>query len=66
MKVVVAGGIRKPILLNTSEATAILISTDDGKPNVIFKMLADGKGWLRLTKGEDKNFDDTAKQLGLI
>lgn len=66
MKVVVAGGIKKPILLNTSEATAILITTDDGKPNVIFKMLPEGKGWLRLTKGEDKNFDDAAKQLGLL
>lgn len=66
MKVIVAGGIKKPILLNTTEATAILICTEDGKPNVIFKMLQDGKGWLRLTKGEDKNFDDAAKQLGLI
>ena len=65
MKVIVAGGMDKPILLDTNKATAILISTDDGNPNVIFKIMKDGKGWIRLTKGEDKNFDTTAKELGL-
>ena len=63
MQVVVAGGIKKPILLDTKEATAILINTDDGKPTVIFKMLPNGKGWLRLTKGEDKNFNYEAEQI---
>lgn len=66
MKVVVAGDLTNPILLSTTKATAILIETDDGLPNVIFKLLSDGKGWLRYTKGEDKNFDEVAKHLGLI
>ena len=65
MKVIVAGGMDKPILLDTTKATAVLIATDDGKPNVIFKMLQDGRGWLRLTEGEDKNFHAVAKELGL-
>jgi hypothetical protein len=65
MKVIVAGGMDKPILLDTNKATAILISTDDGKPNVIFKIMKDGRGWIRLTEGEDKNFHSVAKELGL-
>ena len=67
MRVVVAGDIRNatPILLNTKEATAVLIETDDGEPAVILKMLPDGNGYIRLFKGEDKNFDDTARKLGL-
>ena len=65
MRVIVAGGIAKPILLDTTKATALLISTDDGKPNVIFQMMKDGQGWIRLTEGEDKNFHQVAKQLGL-
>lgn len=56
----------KPILLDTDKATAILITTDDGKPNVIFKMMDDGNGWIRLTEGEDKNFHSAAKELGLL
>jgi hypothetical protein len=66
MRVIVAGDYKHPVLLNTTEATALLIETNDGKPNVIFKMLPDGEGWLRLTEGEDKNFTDVARQLGLI
>ena len=65
MKVIVAGGMDKPILLDTNKATAILIATDDGKPNVIFKMMKDGQGWIRLTEGEDKNFHTVARELGL-
>jgi hypothetical protein len=65
MRVIVAGGMDKPILLDTKKATAILISTDDGKPNVIFQILKDGRGWIRLTEGEDQNFHEVAKQLGL-
>lgn len=66
MRVVVAGNFNKPLLLSTTEATAVLIETNDGKPSVIFKMLPDGNGWIRLTKGEDKNFFEMATQLGLI
>jgi hypothetical protein len=65
MRVIVAGGMVKPILLDTTKATAVLIATDDGKPNVIFKMMSDGRGWIRLTEGEDKNFHQVAKELGL-
>ena len=67
MKVVVAGHDPvNPILLETSKASAVLIETDDGRPTVIFKMMEDGKGWIRLVKGEDKNFGDVAKELGLL
>jgi len=65
MRLIVAGDFKNPVLLDTTKATALLIQTDDGKPNVIFKMLKDGKGWLRLTKGEDEQFEMAAKELGL-
>jgi hypothetical protein len=65
MRVIVSGGIKNPILLKTTAATAILIETDDGKPNVLFKILPSGEGWLRLVKGEDAEFDSTIKKLGL-
>jgi hypothetical protein len=67
MKVIVAGrNPYDPVLLETSEASAVLIETDDGRPTVIFKLTDDGKGWIRLVKGEDKNFGEIAKELGLI
>lgn len=66
MRVIVAGNYRKKILLDTDEATSLLIETNDGNPKVIYKMLPDGNGYLRLTKGEDDNFDEVARQLGLI
>lgn len=65
MRIVVAGGLRKPILLDTTEATALLITDDNGKPNVIFKLLENGNGWVRFTQNEDKNFSEVAKELGL-
>lgn len=65
MNVTVVGGLGK-IMLESDKATAILINTDDGRPTVIFKMLSDGKGWLRVTQGEDKNFNEVAHQLGLL
>ena len=66
MKIIVVGDCRKPPLLITQEATGLMIATDDGKPTVLFQMTPDGKGWIRLTKGEDKNFDEVARQLKLI
>lgn len=65
MKVVVAGDIKNPILLNTKDATALLIETDDNQPAVIIRMLPNGSGYLRLFKGEDKDFEQHAKDLGL-
>ena len=65
MKVVVAGDYKNPVLLSTNEATALLVETDDGQPAMIIKFLPNGKGYLRLFKGEDNNFDETARQLGL-
>ena len=65
MKVVVTGDFREPVLLSTDKATGILISSDDGSPNVIYRIMANGKGWVRYTKGEDSNFDDMCKLLGL-
>ena len=66
MKVIVTGDFREPTLLNTDKATGILIYSPDGKPNVIYRIIADGKGWIRYTKGEDPNFDDVARSLGLM
>lgn len=65
MRVIVAGDFKNPLLLNTKDATAVLIETDDGQPAVILRMLPNGQGFIRLFKGEDANFDDTARQLGL-
>lgn len=64
MKVIVAGGLKNPVLLDTNEATALLIADDEGNPNVIYKLL--DNGWVRYTRGEDKNFIEVAKDLGLI
>lgn len=66
MRVIVAGGLKQGVLLDTDKATAILITDDEGNPNVIFKMMDNGKGWIRLTEGEDKGFRQEAKDLGLI
>jgi hypothetical protein len=66
MRVVVTGDFKKPKLLDTDEATGLLIYSDDGKPNVIYRMLENNVGWVRYTKGEDENFYDVARQLGLI
>ena len=66
MRVVVTGDFREPILLDTSKATGLLIYSDDGRPNVIYRMIGDGKGWIRYTKGEDTNFNEVATALGLI
>ena len=65
MRVLVAGDYRHRVLLDTTKATAILIMDDNDKPNVIFKMLENGKGWVRFTEGEDPNFNSVAKELGL-
>lgn len=65
MRVLVVGGLKKPILLDTKEATALMITSDDGKPNVIYRLMENGRGWIRFTEGEDKNFAEVAKELGL-
>jgi hypothetical protein len=66
MKVVVVGDFREPLLLDTDKATGLLIYSDDGTPNVVYRIIAQGKGWIRYTKGEDPEFDHIAKSLGLI
>lgn len=66
MKIVVTGDFREPVLLDTDKATGLLIYSDDGKPNVIYRIVGHGKGWIRYTKGEDQSFDEVAKSLGLI
>ena len=66
MKVVVTGDFREPMLLDTDKATGILIFSDDGRPNVIYRIVGEGKGWIRYTKGEDANFDEIASALGLL
>lgn len=66
MRIVVTGDFREPKLLDTDKATGILIFSDDGKPNVVYRIIANGKGWIRYTKGEDPNFEEVAKSLGLL
>jgi hypothetical protein len=66
MKVLVTGDFREPVLLDTDRATGILISSDEGRPNVIYRIVGEGRGWVRYTKGEDPNFEDMAKMLGLV
>jgi hypothetical protein len=66
MKVIVTGDFREPTLLNTDKATGILIYSDDGEPNVIYRIVAGGRGWIRYTKGEDVEFTEIAKSLGLL
>ena len=68
MRIVVVGDARKSpqVLLDTKEAAGLLVQTDDGKPSMVLQMLPDGKGWVRYTKNEDKNFDEVARQLGLL
>jgi hypothetical protein len=64
MQVTLLGGLKKPLLIETKESTALIIAKDDGTPVVLFKFLPDGNGYIRYTKGEDKNFDETARALG--
>jgi hypothetical protein len=68
MRIVVAGDARRSpqVLLDTKDAVGLLIFTDDGQPSVIMQMTSDGKGWVRYTRQEDKNFDEVARQLGLL
>ena len=66
MKVMVTGDFREPLLLDTDKATGILIFSDDGKPNVLYRIVAKGKGWIRYTKGEDPAFNEVAEALGLL
>lgn len=66
MRVVVTGDFREPVLLDTDKATGLLIYSDTGQPNVIYRIIGDGKGWIRYTKGEDAGFDAIARTLGLI
>ena len=66
MRVLVAGGLAKPVLLDTTEATALLITNDDGKPNVIYRFMENGEGWVRFTEKEDANFSQVARELGLV
>lgn len=65
MRVTVAGDYKEGVLLDTKTATAVLIDFDDGTPAVIIRMLPNGKGYVRMYKGEDKNFDEQARQLNL-
>lgn len=66
MRIVVTGDFREPILLDTDKATGLLIYSDEGRPTVVYNIVGNGKGWIRYTKGEDANFDEIAKMLGLI
>lgn len=66
MRVIVAGDVKNPILLDTDKATALLVETNDGRPAVIYQMLPDGNGFIRVTRGEDSNFDEIARQLKLV
>jgi len=66
MRVVVTGDFREPVLLDTDKATGLLIYSDTGQPNVIYRIIGEGKGWIRYTKGEDPGFEEIAGALGLL
>lgn len=66
MRVVVTGDFREPVLLDTAKATGLLIYSDTGQPNVIYRIIGEGKGWIRYTKGEDPGFEEIARALGLL
>lgn len=66
MKVVVTGDFREPVLLNTNKASGLLIYSDSGQPNVVYRFIGEGKGWIRYTKGEDPAFEEVVKNMGLL
>jgi len=66
MRIVVTGDFREPVLLDTDKATGLLIYSDAGQPNVIYRIIGEGKGWIRYTKGEDPGFEEIARALGLL
>jgi hypothetical protein len=66
MRIVVTGDFREPVLLDTDKATGLLILSDEGRPNVVYRVIANGKAWVRYTKGEDAEFDSVVKALGLV
>jgi hypothetical protein len=65
MHVVIGGDFKNPVLFSTKDAQSMLIDTEDGEPAVLFKFLPSRNGYIRLTRGEDKNFDEVVRQLGL-
>lgn len=67
MRVLVVGDCRREtkVLLDTTEATALMLMNPDGSPSTIFQLLPDGSGWVRYTSKEDRNFAEVAAQLGL-
>lgn len=65
MEIVVLGDVKEPIKYRTDDASGILISVK-GSPAVIYHKLKNNSGFVRYTRGEDKNFDEIARQLGLI
>lgn len=65
MRVILGGDLKHPVLFATTQATSVLIETDDGKPTVLFLLDENRNGWIRLTKGEDKNFHEELKRLEL-
>lgn len=66
MRVVVTGDFREPILLDTDKATGLVVYSDEGNPNVIYRIVQNGKAWIRYTKGEDKCFEEIAASLGIL
>lgn len=66
MRVVVTGDFREPVLLDTNRATGIVVYSDEGNPNVIYRIIKDGRAWIRYTKGEDECFEEIARSLGIL
>ena len=65
MQVIVQGGLAKPVLLNTKEATAIVICSEDNTPSALLKFMEDGQGFVMFTEA-DKNFQQILKDHNLI
>ncbi len=64
MRVIVAGDFKEPILFSTDKATALFIDDVEGIPAAIYKFVKNKNCYIRLSRGEDKDFDTIAKQFG--
>jgi hypothetical protein len=65
MEIIVGGDFTNPVLFKTKQASSLYINKEDGQPAVLYIFPKNKNCYLRYTKGEDSNFDNIVKQLGL-
>lgn len=63
MRVVAIGEYTTKPILDSDRVTALYIYTTDGEPAMILQMLPDKQGYIRLTAGEDPEFDKAVAEL---